>query len=267
MSGLFDHLLFLTLAVALPALAFLFVHRRLERVPLEELPLVRVRAYWRVIAMQWTLVAVLASAWLVRGRDWGELGLQPGRGWAAAGIWVVAVAAGAFLIVQGRALLASPGHWDRLRGRLLGLWRLLPATRPQWALFVAVSATAGICEEVLYRGFAIAYLGNWLPAYGAALVASAAFGLGHAYQGPRGILLTAALGVAFATLYLVSGTLWPVMLLHAVIDANSGWIVYRIAATRGPHWVIEPPLPAEPGGPPSAEPPATIPQPLPEREV
>jgi membrane protease YdiL (CAAX protease family) len=98
---------------------------------------------------------------------------------------------------------------------------LLPRTRRERHLFTVVGVTAGICEEWLYRGFFLAVvsaLAGRPPAPVLVLVAAAAFGLAHAYQGPAGILTTAVLGGVLAALYLATGSLLLPVLLHAAID-------------------------------------------------
>jgi membrane protease YdiL (CAAX protease family) len=98
---------------------------------------------------------------------------------------------------------------------------ILPVTGKERAWFALVSVTAGICEEVLYRGFLIRYLSNgpWHVGLWIALaIASISFGLGHGYQGLSGIIGTAVLGAIMAMLFLASGSLWLPMALHAIID-------------------------------------------------
>ena len=53
------------------------------------------------------------------------------------------------------------------------------------ARFYGLSITAGIVEEVLWRGFLIWYLSQFMPVWGAALISTIGFGLAHAYQGLR----------------------------------------------------------------------------------
>ncbi len=98
---------------------------------------------------------------------------------------------------------------------------ILPVTQEERAWFALVSVTAGICEEVLYRGFLIRYLsdGPWHVGLWIALaVASVAFGLGHGYQGLSGIIGTTVLGAVIAVIFLATGSLWLPMALHAIID-------------------------------------------------
>jgi membrane protease YdiL (CAAX protease family) len=97
----------------------------------------------------------------------------------------------------------------------------LPITGEERAWFAVVSVTAGICEEVLYRGFLIRYLsdGPWHFGIWIALaIASISFGLGHGYQGLSGIIGTGVLGALIAVIFLATGSLWLPMALHAIID-------------------------------------------------
>jgi|SRR5271154_4616295 len=98
---------------------------------------------------------------------------------------------------------------------------ILPDTREERAWFALVSVTAGICEEVLYRGFLIRYLSYspWHAGLWIALgISSIAFGMAHGYQGLSGIIGTAMLGAVMVVVFAATGSLWLPMALHAVID-------------------------------------------------
>ena len=62
----------------------------------------------------------------------------------------------------------------------------------------------------------------------AAILSSIVFGVGHVYMGVRQIPNTAVIGLVMATLAILSGSLWPAMLLHAAIDWNSGEIGFHV---------------------------------------
>ncbi len=237
MLSLWDHALFLVLAIGVPLFGFLYVHLPLERAALADVPRFRARTYRHILVMEWTLVAAVVLLWLTRGRDWRALGLTIGSGWIPALGWGVALAVGIFLVAQGRVVLGRPEYLPRLRRQVENIWRVLPATRGELRTFFVVSLTAGSCEELLYRGYLIGYLTHWMPGPAAALVTSVIFGVGHAYQGPRGMFTSGLLGLAFAGLYLSTGTLLPAMALHAVLDANSGWMVYQLARRHGGDWM------------------------------
>ena len=84
---------------------------------------------------------------------------------------------------------------------------------------MATSATAAVVEEIIYRGYVLWCLGQFMPIWLAAFVSSVAFGLGHAYQGVGGVLKTGAVGFFFAALYLLTGSLLFPIIAHFVLDA------------------------------------------------
>lgn len=51
-----------------------------------------------------------------------------------------------------------------------------------------------------------------------AIITSIVFGLAHAYQGWKGILITGVMGFAFARLYIAYESLWIPIILHIIID-------------------------------------------------
>lgn len=114
---------------------------------------------------------------------------------------------------------------------------LLPNTAAERSAFLLLSLSAGVCEEVLYRGFLIRFLHEGalaLPITGALAVSSLAFGLGHAYQGFKGVLSTTVAGLGMGLLFLLSGSLIPVMVLHAVIDMQIVYVLLPVSGSRVP---------------------------------
>ena len=109
--------------------------------------------------------------------------------------------------------------------------RVMVPTRPSERVwFLGLSVAAGICEELLFRGLLPALLAALLHGpspWLVILLAALAFGLAHAYQGVAGMVVTATLGAILGTVYLTIGTLFLVMVLHALIDARVGLLPAR----------------------------------------
>jgi len=107
----------------------------------------------------------------------------------------------------------------------------LPVNRREAGWFIGpVSLSAGICEELLFRGYLIPWLGQALPIWAAVLLSSVLFGLLHAYQGPAGIVRTGAVGLVLALVFVATGSLLVPIVLHVVVDAYAGalsWISLR----------------------------------------
>jgi membrane protease YdiL (CAAX protease family) len=220
-----DHALVVVLAVLFPIRGSTFGYRRLATASPERVDQVRRSLYAQALTIQWALAACVLGLWWWGGRSWTALGVVP-RGFLrpALGLAVVGGIAVALFQVRARAR-QSPETLGRYREKLGHLERMLPHTPEELALFHRVSWTAGICEELLYRGYLLWYLGHWMGVP-AVVVSSVLFGIGHSYQGWKGVLTTGLVGLVMALVYLAAGSLWPAMALHALIDIHSGTIAY-----------------------------------------
>ena len=93
--------------------------------------------------------------------------------------------------------------------------------------------TAGGVEEIVYRGFVLWYLAFFMPLWGAVIVSSVAFGLGHSYQGVIGGLRCGLVGLAFAIFYVVTGSIWLPIIAHATLDILQGAMIVEILRKDG----------------------------------
>ena len=93
-------------------------------------------------------------------------------------------------------------------------------------MFVLVAISAGICEEILFRGFLLRVLVLATGVTPLAVILSAgAFGVVHAYQSPAGALRAALLGVLLTVPVLLDASLVSAMIAHTLIDLLSGlWL-------------------------------------------
>lgn len=224
---LFDHLLFALLLV-LPVLEWKWSWPRyLAR--LAAAPHNARRDYYRRLLIgEWIPTLALLILWAALRRPWSALRLtgdQPLRlslGFAYVLVLIV------LLVFQRRALLSRADRRDRVRKALAYGEALMPHTEPERRLFWAVSVTAGICEEIFFRGFLTWYFLAWTGPIVAVILASLLFGAGHVYLGIAQVPKTAMIGLILALVVSLTGYLWPAILLHAAVDWNSGELGFRI---------------------------------------
>jgi membrane protease YdiL (CAAX protease family) len=89
--------------------------------------------------------------------------------------------------------------------------------------FFALVATAAICEEFIYRGFAQFVFQDWSHSVLVGLFASSLlFSVAHLYQGGKGLVSTFAIGMLFAGVRAWTGTLLPTIIGHFVADFAVG---------------------------------------------
>ncbi len=196
----------------------------------------KLMAYGITIAVLWTLAA--AAIWAC---GWAPLLHSPAAPaaflpWAKITAPVIGALTGVYLLVALLPLFQSL-RGPRLRGAYAAAIRrgfstlpgFLPNTGAERAAFILVSLSAGVCEEILFRGFLIRlFHGGALavPAAGALVVSSLLFGLGHLYQGVKGVLSTAVAGLVMGLLFLLSGNLIPAIVLHALLDLQVVYVLW-----------------------------------------
>ncbi len=189
---------------------------------------VRVRFNRAAVLGQWLIVLTFIAFWAWRGRPWRWILLGPPAPLRLGIGLAVAVLLAGFLVWQRVQILKRDEDIAKVMPQLESLERLLPHTQRERKTFWLVSATAGICEETLYRGFLIWYFAGWTGIIAAVILSSLLFGIGHIYLGRAYVPKTALAGLFFACLALASGSLLPAMLLHAAMDWNSGELAFRI---------------------------------------
>ena len=224
---LFDYVLLALAALVMPLLSAL-TGRQLAKKP--GVPLIR--RYWLTILRGWMVVALVVFAWIWAGRPVATLGLDwPIGFWGRIGFVAVALAALLFGAQLARLPGLASGNLDRWADRMEAL-RITPRTKHELVVFILVAITAGVWEELLYRGFFIWFLLPLTGAIGAAAISSAVFGIGHIYQGRLGVLNTGLVGLIFAILYLFTRSLWWLMAAHAAVDIYGGALAWRLVNMR-----------------------------------
>lgn len=221
-----------TLLVVLPA--WDHVHtRRLRKNAALKLPY-----YKRWIAALWVLAAL--AVWATGPRVFAVHRSAAAIPWLLGSVTTKAVAGALLVLFFAAALL--PGvrgaRSSRTRQAYVREYRraldfFLPATEEELRWFTFLCISAGICEEILFRGFLMPYLHHGPPLLGwslgwsldwslgwtlALVVASVGFGLNHLYQGPSGVFSTALAGFAFGTVFLFTGNVVLPILLHIAVD-------------------------------------------------
>jgi membrane protease YdiL (CAAX protease family) len=199
-------------------------------------PDARRRGYRRGITGQWLFTIGALVIWTVYARPWPLLRLALPGGWRLVfAIGVVLAATGLLVLQLWSVARLSAERRVANRPKLGNVAFMLPHTAQEERWFVALSTTAGFCEELLYRGYLPWFFAPWLGQVGAMAAVVLAFGLSHAYQGRNGAIRATIAGAVMAALALISGSLIPGMIAHALIDIGGGtvgyWLLREPAAT------------------------------------
>jgi sodium transport system permease protein len=111
-----------------------------------------------------------------------------------------------------------PVSEELLRGASEGL---IPQGMPQWQLFFFLAVLPAFCEEIAFRGVLMSGLRHRLRPVTLAIVVGLIFGMFHMTL--FRIAPTAVLGVALTGIALMTGSIFPGILLHM---GNNAWGVW-----------------------------------------
>jgi membrane protease YdiL (CAAX protease family) len=236
---LWDHVIFLLVTVAVPLNQYLGRHQL--RAMLDYHTAQRINAYWNMIIVQWIMLALLLSFWLWQARPLAQLGIVMTFGlrfWVSVGVAMLSIIG---LGLYYRSQLRDRKKLMNLRELADQLVPFLPRNKHALKHFNLLCLTAGIVEEFIYRGFFIWYasrfLGNTMTGLIlSVIITSALFTLSHLYQGRRGMGMVFVVGLLHGGIYILSGSLWVPMAMHAIMDLSGG----RMALKLHPEGEIEP---------------------------
>ena len=222
----FDHAFFLIAAIVYPVASLISFRKLLKRIDAGE-KIERKSLYNSTMIGLWALFTGAVLVWATSGRDWAALGVSldiDGMFLASAALMIAFVAA---LIMQHRQVRSMDNsELARLLESVGDVELLMPRNGNELHRFYAVSVTAGIAEELVWRGFFFWYLSQFMPVWAAAVVSTVGFAVAHAYQGWANVPKILLIGAAFALLFLMSGSLWLPMVFHAIVDISQGRLAY-----------------------------------------
>jgi membrane protease YdiL (CAAX protease family) len=216
-------LIFILLLFVVQPVYGVFESRHYDALARAGQPLDRIRFYRQTVLLEWVFLAVLVAAWFALGRPIADLGLVTPGGpgfWSGAALLAMLTA---YLLFSWRSFKRDTDTDKAKQAKSIGkVVQFLPHTIRELHNFVGVSITAGIVEEIVYRGFVLWYLAQFMPLWVAVAVSSVAFGLGHSYQGPNGALRCGLIGLAFGIFYVVTGSIWLPIIAHVLFDVLQG---------------------------------------------
>lgn len=234
--GFADYIMMFWLVLGLPVWSY-WDHKRFERALTAGDAGVLRNSYLKTLYMLWGPTLCIVGFWFASGRAFEALGLSITptlSGAIGLGVALLLTALLSAQVYQAKNNKDVAAKFMKELARSPSVEKILPKTEADYRLFKGLSITAGLTEEILFRGYLIWALSFWMESWLAALLSLAAFVLAHLYQGTtEAIVKVTITGGALTLLYLLSGSLVPAIILHAVIDLTSGatcWHARRTSA-------------------------------------
>jgi membrane protease YdiL (CAAX protease family) len=180
-----------------------------------------IHVYLVAILMDW---ALLYYCWIGVHHRGGNLATLSGGRWTSSQSVAadLCIALPFWVLWEGTAYGVS-----RLMGpsNAKSVDSLLPQSAIEILIWICTSITAGVCEEMAFRGYVQrqfhALTGNIVAAV---LAQAVLFGLGHFYQGWKNVVVITTLGVLYGALAAWRRNLRANVIAHAWSDIWEGWL-------------------------------------------
>lgn len=190
--------------------------------------------YWGNSFFLWLLAGGALLIWWLADRPWSLLGFR-----RAENFWIMpALALAAFVVLylaETISELTSAQSRQKAAEELRDNLRFLPETGEEFFHYLFLAISAGICEEIIYRGFFIRYFQvvfiDMDPSGTVAILLPAViFGVVHLYQGWEAVIKVSAMAILFGYVFIHTNSLWPLIAIHIGIDFLGGllgWALLR----------------------------------------
>lgn len=122
-----------------------------------------------------------------------------------------------YAVVLGLVRILGPSGWGSVAG-------ILPSNNLEVAAWIVMAMSAGICEEVVFRGYLQQQFSGWTGRPSIGISGQAAiFALAHGYQGSKSMTLIFALGCIYGAFVPLRKGLRANMIAHAGMDILSAF--------------------------------------------
>ena len=194
----------------------------------------RPKTYIQSAAIIVGLVVLLSYAWVHSARTATSLGLDVPL--SERGMVGLAIAVLLIVVVAGVKIFMKPPHQasdDNQVKKQPAANDTLPRTRHELNLFLGFAVLAGCGWELLYRGFLIWFLVPLAGTIGAVCIAAIAYGTAHGYKSRTHFVASIISAFVFTIAFVLTGSLWWLMLIHTAIGISGGISSYKRATTGG----------------------------------
>jgi len=202
--GTADHILFILIGLVIPFMAI--IQGKPDMSQIEFSPKQKIALYYSNGLLMWLASILILGAWLFYDRDLASFGFRlPEMSTIVFSCTLIFI-----LLYLGDLIYEtiSPSRKQKTIIKLTENTPFLPSDHRELAHFTFAAFTAGVCEEIIFRGFFINYLlafsghtiiGQW----SAILLPALLFSVVHIYQGHKAVLKILLAGILFGLIYTV----------------------------------------------------------------
>ena len=197
----------------------------------QDLPVQKVKFFYSNILWAWIPVIIIFIVVLLTNTDFRELGfkwielsrttISSWIKYSIIGIYIIYFLYCLYSIIS---LKTDEASRQKIAKKIPEHFRLfLPVTKQEKNVWILVAITAGVAEEIIYRGYffyCLSYIFPGLSIHHILFLTTLIFGIGHLYLGME-VIKSTILGLIFGIFYIVFDSLIPVILIHVLQDLSA----------------------------------------------
>ena len=224
----FDHFMFFIVCIVLPGLSLMSA--KTPDVPgMETVLPAKKHIYFSNGLMLWIGALLVLTNWNISDKSWDLLGIKM----PFMTDLVVYLCSALILIYMVDSIYSVYKGTDKEDNSQL-MEQILPSNWSEYASFTFLAISAGICEEVVFRGFLVNYFleitkGMTFGPYLSIVIPALVFSVSHLYQGWLNVVKIFTLALLFCAIFLLSNSLLLVIVIHVAVDLISGALVVGLA--------------------------------------
>lgn len=228
----FDHLYFLVIAVVIPIMSVMSGNA-IDELEDEDLAVIngdKKHLYYSNGLLLWIGALLVTTSWVLTPKSFTLLGIA----WPKIDnrIWMYSAILLAIYAID-TAVNVYHHYKNTEEEDEKGMEVVLPHTWMEYLHFCFLAVSAGVCEEIVYRGFLINYFKEVLPTspYAlqlAILIPAVLFSLAHLYQGWFNVIKIFSISILFSNIFIYSESLLIVVLIHVLVDLISGFVALML---------------------------------------
>ena len=221
-----DHIVFFLLAVVLPGFSLKRGEIKLED---EWNTKIKTTFYFTNSAILWLGAISILALWYFCDRSFWMLGFQS----PLLNSFTLFIS-GLFVLLYAYHLYRDLITTEGIKKSLLkwkGKSNFMPVNFREFYSYCFLSFTAGVTEEIIFRGYLINYIlafgdsNGYLEVCLAMVIPSLIFGVIHIYQGFEAVQKIVIGGLIFGAIYYYSQSLVLVIIFHILVDVITGYFL------------------------------------------
>ena len=185
---------------------------------ISESPELKISIYVQSIIFQWIMVGLILLSLFYNGDEVDKIGLD----FLDEPLMVLGLVGGGLLSLWIFDNYDIPKlDLEKFKQQNEHVMYLIPTNQQEHNWAVAISFTAGICEEIIFRSFTFWQLNQFLPIIPSILIVNLLFALSHFATKMKNMVFAFLFGIFWSVTFIYTGSLWLAMLMHIIIDIYS----------------------------------------------